>query len=391
MENLNLRELKSLAKQNNINITFNGKYKTKNQLIEELNESNNKNEKYKVKHIIIPKNSKDTIINIYMTQKNVLPSHEIVSDPQKTHHNITIPSNIPIAPLLLTETPEEKILRQERTKIAREEAKERNKPKDLSIQEKNMIALQEAVEKRKKKLEGGYRQPDNIKDDDFKLYKGEGITDWFKNAYSVITNPTEALYKIPKQVSDNLKKYGNNIVVKIIICRVPIKGVIKILLDGITLGQFSKEAKNYNYDDVFHLYAILILDNGKYLLTERNQRVVLELTDRNKANVKDYMTINSNVKLNRLFDNAVNLDGKNIWRYDPINHNCQNYITTLLKGSNLFTDNLDVFINQETKNLLPKTSKYIARATTDLASIAENLFKGGKKKKVRFSNKNPLP
>ena len=330
-----LKELKLLAKQNKIPLTANGKAKTKKQLLEEL-----KNTERQVKQIVVPPNSKETIINIYMTQNN--GRHDIVENPRSVSHNIAIPTVV-------------KPGESEADRIAREETQ-----KALALaKSRPHVDMSEIMNARRKKLEG------------------QGIADWFKNAYSVVSDPYGALHRMPKQVKDMLEKYGKSTVKEIIVCREPIKGIYKVLLEGITLGQFSREAKNYNYDDVFHLFAVLVLDNGKYLLTERNQRVVLTETTRSKANVKDFRVINANVNLNKLFEDAEKLDGKSLWRYDPIEHNCQNFITTLLRGSNLFTHDLDVFVNQETSKLLPKTSKIIARGTIDLASLAENVFRGG--------------
>ena len=355
-----LKELRQLAKEQKINITVDGKYKTKNELLKEV-----KNIDKQVKQIIIPPNSKETVINIYMTQSNY-PSHDIIDKKDKTSHHIVLPTQpipkdslIPVVHSTDTETAEEKLIRQERTALARAKAKE-NKPYEITPQEKHRIALQEAVLKRSSKMEG------------------KGITYWLKNAYNVITSPIEALYKMPKQVLDTLNKYGNNTVNEIIIARVPIKRVINILLNSITLGTFKEESRKYNYDDVYHLFAILKLDNGKKLITERNQRVVLKEID--SISAKDIIVINTNITLNKLFDNAIKLDGKKIWRYDPVEHNCQNYITTLLRASNLFNNELDKFINQDVLKLLPGTSRKIATATTDISSIVENIFKGGSDK-----------
>jgi hypothetical protein len=127
---------------------------------------------------------------------------------------------------------------------------------------------------------------------------GAGIGDWMKNAISVIRDPSKALTKKPKDVDDILKKYGNNTVVEFNVCRSPIDSMTRVLLNTITLGNFSKEQKKYNYDEVYHLFAILKLDNGIYLKTERNQRVVLKTTTVNDLNkAKDKINVKTNINL----------------------------------------------------------------------------------------------
>ena len=211
--------------------------------------------------------------------------------------------------------------------------------------------------------------------------KGEGIIDWAKNAYRVVRNPTQALSQMPKQVSDSLKKYGDFTVREVIVGRTKVLKVVQTLLNAMTLGNFNKEKQKYGYDDIYHLYAVLVLDNGVKLITERNQRIVLTEDTNNRDNVPDKISISTNIKLNQLFQNAINADGDKIWRYDSLSNNCQNFITSLLRNSGYLTEEANTFINQKVDNLLDPTTQNIAQKTTDIASIFENLIKGGAIKK----------
>ena len=211
--------------------------------------------------------------------------------------------------------------------------------------------------------------------------KGEGIIDWAKNAYRVVRNPTQALSQMPKQVSDSLKKYGDSTVREVIVGRTKVLKVVQTLLNAMTLGNFNREKQKYGYDDIFHLYAVLVLDNGVKLITERNQRIVLTEDTNNRDNVPDKISISTNIKLNQLFQNAINADGDKIWRYDSLSNNCQNFITSLLRNSGYLTEEANTFINQKVDNLLDPTTQSIAQKTTDIASIFENLIKGGAIKK----------
>lgn len=147
--------IKDYAKNNNL------KYRDAQKIVKEqaLFKTKSKTEESKadskadskiVKTIKVPK---DSVINIYMTQNNnPTPIHTVTSKDGIDHHNIVMPNipNIPVSPIeLKEESPQEKLARQEKTRIAREEAKERNKPKELSPQEKNMNALLQAIAKRK--------------------------------------------------------------------------------------------------------------------------------------------------------------------------------------------------------------------------------------------------
>jgi len=209
--------------------------------------------------------------------------------------------------------------------------------------------------------------------------KGDGIMDWAKNAYRVIRNPTQSLTQMPKQVSDTLKRYGDSTVREIVVGRTKVLKVVQVLLNAITLGSFNREKQKYGYDDIFHLYAVLVLDNGTKLITERNQRIVLTEDRNNRDSVPDKISIKTNIKLNQLFQNAINADGDKIWRYDSLSNNCQNFITSLLRNSGYLSGEANTFINQKVDNLLTPTTQNIAQKTTDIASIFENIVKGGAK------------
>ena len=207
---------------------------------------------------------------------------------------------------------------------------------------------------------------------------GTGIGSWMKNAYNVITNPSKALTKKPKQIDDMMKKYGEQKVVEIFICRKPVEKYVKTLLNVVSMGKFNTEMKKYNYDDIYHLFCIMKLSNGEYLLAERNQRVSFRKATVNELNqAKDKVSIKADITVSDLFNKAIEAAGDNIWRYDAINNNCQNFISTLLKSSNLLNPTLDKFISQDVGNLLNNGSKKLSTSVTDFASLAENLIKGG--------------
>ena len=214
-----------------------------------------------------------------------------------------------------------------------------------------------------------------------KKLKGDGIIDWAKNAYNVIRDPSHILSKTPKQVSESLMMYGDFKVIKIIIGREKVERVVQYLFNAITLGNFNREKEKYGYDDIFHLFAILVLDNGKKLITERNQRIVLMEDTVNRDNVIEKIAINTNIKLSQLFQNAIKADGDRIWRYDSINNNCQHFIASLLRNSGYLTPEASSFISQNVDNLFNPIIKNIAQTSTDIVAIFDNIIKGGAMKK----------
>lgn len=208
--------------------------------------------------------------------------------------------------------------------------------------------------------------------------KGDGVVSWLKNAYRTITNPQKALTKMPKEVSDTLTKYGNEHITEIIIARSKVLSVIQFLLNALTLGTFNKEKQRLKYDDIFHLYCIIVLSNGTRLITERNQRVELkEYKHHEPIDEKFSIRVGGGLTLSKLFENAISQQGDKLWYYDAVHSNCQNYITIILKSSGLYNEKYGSFINQNVDSLLTETAKKISTATTDIASLAENIYRGG--------------
>ena len=309
--------------------------KNKDQLLQMLPKGNkfkpeNVNKKVNVsehvKQIIIPKGIHGTL-NIYITQNSSGKiEHEVKRNNEREQHEIKIPMappppppGPPLAPgppNIVSETPEEKAARQERARLKKEEVNEQKNaqpPPGIDIEElKRSIAARQ-----KRKLEG------------------KGIGEWLSNIKDVIFNPSKALLKMPKEVSEQLQKYGNDEIKTIYICRSPLGLFNKMLLQFITLGGYKAAAADYGYyDNVFHLYVVVKLISGKLLLIERNHRVFIKDTTEKKIKIKDVITLNITKKLtlNEMFNNAMKADD-NLFYYNPITHNCQNFVSIFLNSS----------------------------------------------------------
>lgn len=218
-----------------------------------------------------------------------------------------------------------------------------------------------------------------------KALRGDGIMDFLKNAYNVIRHPIDSLYKQPKAIKDYLNKNGNEEIDSFTVCRIPLDTKTKFLTAVLTQGEFEKRSKALPYDDIYHLFCIINLKNGKRVLTERNQRVILE--DAKKSTLDKIpagalnIKVNKKLTLNELINDATRVDSK-LYRYDAITANCQKYLSTLFKGSDLMTPVIDKYINQDVSSLLNTTQKRISTATTDIASLFDNLISGGSKKMI---------
>ena len=96
---------------------------------------------------------------------------------------------------------------------------------------------------------------------------GKGIVSDVKNYFH------KALTSRPGVVDRLIKQYGDKRVMQVTILRKPVQGGVQKLLNLITLGGFNRAKNEMKYDEVYHLYVNMTLDNGQTIGIEKNQRV----------------------------------------------------------------------------------------------------------------------
>ena len=80
------------------------------------------------------------------------------------------------------------------------------------------------------------------------------------------------LLKYALNVESILKQIGNRKIKSIAIKRTPVSALLKGTLNVFSLGKFGKRL-NKNFDEIFHLFVELHLDNGKRVIVEKNERI----------------------------------------------------------------------------------------------------------------------
>lgn len=208
--------------------------------------------------------------------------------------------------------------------------------------------------------------------------------DVFGKAKEIITRVkgflTGARKTRPPQIKELLDKYGEYKILSIKVCREPVNSFIKEILNTISYGEFQRNIKRYNYDDLFHLYLVItIFNKGKVMdiLMEKNHVVEVKL---NKKVVGDCMLANYNeysnpLTLNKLLVQGEKFQGESYWIWN-VDNNCQVFVISTLKGSNLLTNNLQNFVLQCASCVVNGKLKNIANTVVDLASRADILLYG---------------
>lgn len=180
----------------------------------------------------------------------------------------------------------------------------------------------------------------------------------------------------PNQLQDALDRYGNMNIKNITVCRTPVLGVIQSVINASTGGELEKNIKSQNYDDLYHLFMILTMDDGTKIRMERNQRVNVQI---NPPEPKECVMVDKqvNVKFNDFINNTVNKIGMAKFNlYNARTNNCQMFLRDLLSSNNLYSKELETFIMQDAEALVFKdnpTLDKVASALTNTAGIISDV------------------
>ena len=183
----------------------------------------------------------------------------------------------------------------------------------------------------------------------------------------------------PLAINNFLKLHGNKSIRRIIVSRIPVSAKVQYLAEIITLGQWSSNMKKLNYDDVYHLFMLVELDDGLLFKIEKNSRVDITLNNNKLGDTMINITDINNT-LNDMFDNAEKMyGGERLYRYDPFKTNCQVLLIDLLTAINKITPELRTYIMQNAAALVENdVLKYIAKISTDAIARTRYTIEGGK-------------
>lgn len=201
---------------------------------------------------------------------------------------------------------------------------------------------------------------------------GSGVIDYFKEKGEQLLDIT--VRGRPKILNDLIKSEGNQIISAIKVCRRPITKVLTTLLNILTLGEMKKEMNRLGYDELFHLYIIVYLENGAIYSLEKNARVnvvVGEIEGGECEPLYEY----GGATLEQFIINSENQDIDNFYQYDSFNNNCQMWAYTILNANGI--SQFNSFIKQDINDLAPEIYKKIIKGLTNVAGITNYVMHGG--------------
>ena len=209
---------------------------------------------------------------------------------------------------------------------------------------------------------------------------GKTIKNKFENFKDYSKKTISGRSDFPPKVRSILEKVGDQKIKSITIKRTPVAGVLLGTLSLFSLGKFGKRMQR-EYDELFHLFIELTLENNKKVTLEKNEVINMDMNPKSRPHTESESvnTPISDFTLNEMLNNTEKLMGKTkFFGYNLTNNNCQDFILSFFKANNIGTSEDFNFIKQDTKNLfnnLPILRKF-ANTLTDIGARADVALTG---------------
>ncbi len=229
---------------------------------------------------------------------------------------------------------------------------------------------------------------------EFGLKKGlkETYKDQKHKVKAVLTGNITQLAPRLKQL---LNSYGSTTIKGIEIGRSPVSGLLTGALSLFSGGKFGQRQKENDFDQLFHLFIIFTLEDGKRMLVEKNERINMELNPkkRPKTEVERVVNFPAGLDLNTIINKTKSSMGdKKFFGYSAKDNNCQDFIMGILNSNNIGDATDRKFVKQNTKELfrdLPYLRK-LSNTLTDVGARANVFMEGGDINKLYEDEMNAI-
>lgn len=182
-----------------------------------------------------------------------------------------------------------------------------------------------------------------------------------------------------------LRDYGEFPVVRIFVRRDPIQSALDKALNFISIGSWASLKQKYGYDTFYHLQLevyIRVSDSDDVIIPfilQKNE--IIEVSPATPPTDKTEMVevrMSEGHTINSILNNAKHIMGERFYYYSPFHNNCQDFVSALLRGSNLLQPDIEAFIKQPVEELvkgIPITDR-ISRGITDLGGVFNVALEG---------------
>ena len=223
---------------------------------------------------------------------------------------------------------------------------------------------------------------------EFQHLSGAGLFDFGKKTIQYFKDAFKPSYKYNNISTKTLNNYGGKTIISMSVYRTPIQNFINLFLNLISLGKFNEAKSKYNFDKLFHLALVCVVD-GKNIIVQKNEVVDIN-TNFKITDDTETMPVSlggRNLTLNEILNKTKDVMGHDLFfQYNSYNNNCQIFIQNILNSNNLNTPLINNFVKQDTEELLnelPKYNETISKFITDTGAVFSRLIGKSSKKAMK--------
>jgi len=175
-----------------------------------------------------------------------------------------------------------------------------------------------------------------------------------------------------------LESIGSKVVKTLTVVRRPLPKVISLL---VKLANFN--LLKPSHDQLFHLFLVYEYDDGKKYILEKNEEINIEEYSLEKNDDVRQLTIKLPYTMNGMINTTIKKVGEEaFYHYSAFSDNCQKFVFDVLRSNHVYMSNeIQKFILQDVKNLVPEWAKKIVNVGTDIVNRIDIIREGGKKKR----------
>ena len=203
-----------------------------------------------------------------------------------------------------------------------------------------------------------------------RLVRGRGFGDLFRQIVKPITDRYEQAKKTfnalafgiteySKAFRDVLSRYGDVPIKSITVCRSPVQQAVQEAMNLVSLGAFKKRLSRQSYDEIYHLFALITLEDGTVLTLDKQAILTLKVGNKNyqdSINVSRPFT-----NLNEMLEKTKSSMGNDaFFGYNAKSNNCRNILFKFSESNGKSTPQLRSFIMQDVDSLFDDNLEYFS-------------------------------
>lgn len=213
---------------------------------------------------------------------------------------------------------------------------------------------------------------DGIMDDIANI--GKKVMIGAKNTVSNVGDYFSRVVNMKKEIPPNVKKaldeIGDKQITSARVGRTPVQAIVQGTLRTIA---------NVPYDNLFHLFIELTVDNRTWILEKIERITLVEENRSQKIGAEFTNSFEVNKTVNDLFVTTRDFMGYRFLPYQSNSNNCQVFIDSVLSANGLNTPELKEFVKQDTRSIFKNNPilRKFANTLTDLGGYFNAVLQGG--------------